>query len=122
MKSVGVGERTQDFEPFYPNWMALRILGMGNMISLMERASTEVNNANAAWMREKMAKAECNFNNFMMQLELVSSMGSMAGVAKMLPGLGNMINNSQLRTFFFCLFCGERAMPREWHSCPSSKR
>ncbi len=73
-------------------------------------------------MQEKMAKAKFNFEDFMAQSKLVSSMGSMAEVAKMFPGLGNMINNSQLRTFFFCLFCGKRVMPREWHSCPSSKR
>jgi signal recognition particle subunit SRP54 len=103
--------------------MALHILGMGDMISLVERASAEVTNADAAWMREKMAKAKFGLDDFIMvQSKLVSSMGSMAGVAKMLPGLGNMIDNSQLRTFFFCLFCGKRAVPREWHSCPSSKR
>jgi signal recognition particle subunit SRP54 len=122
MKFIGVGKRSQDLEPFYPDWMASCILGMGDMISLVERASTEVNDANAARMREKMAKAKFDFDNFMAQSELVSSMGSLVGVAKMLPGLGNMIDNSQLRTFFLCLFRGERAMPREWHSSPSSKR
>jgi signal recognition particle GTPase len=87
----------QDLEPFYPDQMASCILGMGNVISLVERASTEVTDANAARMQEKMAKAKFNFDNFMVQSKLVSSMGCMAGVAKMLPGLGNMINNSQLR-------------------------
>ncbi len=51
-----------------------------------------------------MAKAEFNFDNFMAQLKLVSSMGSMAGMAKMLPGLGSMIDDSQLKTFFFWPF------------------
>ncbi len=57
----------------------------------------EVTDANAAWMQEKMAKSKYNFDDFMVQSKLVSSMGSMAGVTKMLPGVGNMIDNSQLR-------------------------
>ena len=96
IKFVGVGERTQDLEPFYPDRMASRILGMGDVISLVEKASMEVSDADAARMQEKMAKAEFDFDDFMTQSRLVSSMGSMAGVAKMLPGLGNMIDNSQL--------------------------
>ncbi len=67
------------------------------MISIVEKALMEVTDANATRMQEKMAKAEYDFNDFMAQSKLVSSMGSMAGVAKMLPGVGNMINNSQLR-------------------------
>ena len=97
IKFVGVGERTQDLEPFYPDRMASRILGMGDVISLVEKAAMTVTDADAARMQEKMAKAEFDFDDFMAQSKLVSSMGSMAGVAKMLPGLGNMIDNSQLR-------------------------
>ncbi len=104
IKFVGVGEHVQDLKPFYPNQIASHILSMGDVISLMKRASTEISVANAAWMWEKMVKAKFNFNNFMAQSKLVSSMESMAGVAKMLPGLGNMINNTQLRTFFFAFF------------------
>lgn len=97
IKFVGVGEKTQDLEPFYPDRMASRILGMGDIVSLVEKASLEVSDADAARMQEKMVKAEFDFDDFMAQSKLVSSMGSMAGVAKMLPGLGNMIDNSQLR-------------------------
>jgi signal recognition particle subunit SRP54 len=97
IKFVGIGERVPDLEPFYPDRMALRILGMGDVISLVEKASMEVTGADAAWMQEKMAKAEFDFDDFMVQSKLVLSMGSMAGVAKMLPGLRNMIDNSQLR-------------------------
>ena len=97
IKFVGVGEKTQDLEPFYPDRMATRILGMGDIVSLVEKASLEVSDADAARMQEKMVKAEFDFDDFMTQSKLVSSMGSMAGVAKMLPGLGNMIDNSQLR-------------------------
>ncbi len=97
IKFVGVGEKTQDLEPFYPDRMASRILGMGDIVSLVEKAALEVSDADAARMQEKMAKAEFDFDDFMAQSKLVSSMGSMAGVAKMLPGLGNMIDNTQLR-------------------------
>ena len=97
IKFVGVGEKTQDLEPFYPDRMASRILGMGDIVSLVEKAALEVSDADAARMQEKMVKAEFDFDDFMAQSKLVSSMGSMAGVAKMLPGLGNMIDNSQLR-------------------------
>jgi signal recognition particle subunit SRP54 len=81
IKFVGVGERTQDLEPFYPDRMASRILGMGDVISLVEKAAMTVTDAEAARMQEKMAKAEFDFDDFMAQSKLVSSMGSMAGVA-----------------------------------------
>lgn len=97
IKFVGVGEKTQDLEPFYPDRMASRILGMGDVISLVEKASMEVSDAEAAKMQEKMAKAEFDFDDFMTQSRMVAKMGSMAGVAKMLPGIGGMIDNSQIR-------------------------
>ena len=97
IKFVGVGEKTEDLEPFYPDRMASRILGMGDVISLVEKASMEVSDADAAKMQEKMAKAELDFDDFMTQSRMVAKMGSMAGVAKMLPGLGGMIDNSQMR-------------------------
>jgi len=96
IKFVGVGEKTPDLEPFYPDRMASRILGMGDVVSLVEKASMEVSDADAAKMQEKMAKAEFDFDDFMTQSKMVSSMGSMAGVAKMLPGMGNMIDSSQI--------------------------
>ena len=97
IKFVGVGEKTQDLEPFYPDRMASRILGMGDVVSLVEKMSMEVNEADAQKMQDKMIKAEFDFDDFMTQSRMVSKMGSMAGVAKMLPGMGNMINDSQLR-------------------------
>ncbi len=78
IKFVGVGEKTADLEPFYPDRMASRILGMGDVISLVEKASMEVSDADAARMQEKMAKAEFDFDDFMTQSRMVSKMGSMA--------------------------------------------
>ncbi len=80
IKFVGFSNRVQDLEPFCPDWMALGILGMGNVTSVEEKASTEVTYDDAMQMREKMAKAEFDFDDFMEQLKLVSSMGSKAGV------------------------------------------
>lgn len=97
IKFVGVGEKTEDLEPFYPDRMASRILGMGDVISLVEKASMEVTDAEAARMQEKMTKAEFDFDDFLTQSKMVSKMGSMAGVAKMLPGMGSMIDSSQIR-------------------------
>ena len=94
---MGVGEKAADLEPFYPDRMASRILGMGDVVSLVEKASAEVSDADAAKMQEKMAKAEFDFDDFMTQSKMVSKMGSMAGVAKMLPGMGSMIDDSQMR-------------------------
>lgn len=97
IKFVGVGEKTADLEPFYPDRMASRILGMGDVVSLVEKAAAEVSDADAAKMQDKMAKAEFDFDDFMSQSKMVSKMGSMAGVAKMLPGMGSMIDDSQMR-------------------------
>merc|ERR1719296_229481 len=97
VKFVGVGEKLEDMEPFYPDRMASRILGMGDVVSLVEKASAEGSDADAAKMQEKMAKAQFDFDDFMTQSKMVSKMGSMAGVAKMLPGMGNMIDDSQMR-------------------------
>jgi signal recognition particle subunit SRP54 len=97
IKFVGVGEKTEDLEPFYPDRMASRILGMGDVVSLVEKAAMDVSEEQARKMQDKMVKAEFDFDDFMMQSRMVSKMGSMAGVAKMLPGMGNMLNNSQIK-------------------------
>lgn len=97
IKFVGTGEKTKDLEPFYPDRMASRILGMGDVISLVEKAAAEVSDADAAKMQKKMLEAKFDFGDFLQQSELVNKMGSLAGVAKMLPGMGNALNNSQIR-------------------------
>lgn len=97
IKFVGTGEKTADLEPFYPDRMASRILGMGDVISLVEKASAEVSDADAAKMQKKMLEAKFDFDDFLKQSELVSKMGSFAGVAKMLPGMGGQLNNAQIR-------------------------
>ena len=97
IKFVGTGEKTKDLEPFYPDRMASRILGMGDVISLVEKAAAEVSDADAAKMQQKMLEAKFDFEDFLKQSELVNKMGSLAGVAKMLPGMGNALSNSQIK-------------------------
>jgi len=97
IKFVGTGEKTPDLEPFYPDRMASRILGMGDVISLVEKAASEVSDAEAQEMQKKMREAKFDFDDFIKQSQLVSKMGSMAGVAKMIPGMSGQIDNSQMR-------------------------
>ena len=84
-------------EPFYPDRMASRILGMGDVISLVEKAAAQVSDADAAKMQKKMLEAKFDFEDFLKQTELVSKMGNFAGVAKMLPGIGSQLGNSQIK-------------------------
>jgi len=97
VKFVGTGERTWDLEPFYPDRMASRVLGMGDVVSLVEKAAAEVSDADAMKMQHKMLEARFDFNDFVEQSRLVSKMGNLAGVAKMLPGLGGALDNSKIR-------------------------
>ncbi len=96
IKFVGTGEKVDDLEPFYPNRMASRILGMGDVVSLVEKAASDISDAEAKQMEQKMKDAQFDFDDFRKQSEMVAKMGSLAGVAKMLPGMGNMLNNSQM--------------------------
>ena len=97
IKFVGTGEKTVDMEPFYPDRMASRILGMGDVVSLVEKAAAEVSDADAAKMTKKMLDAEFDFDDFLSQSKLVSKMGSLAGVAKMLPGMGSALDTSRIK-------------------------
>ena len=97
IKFVGVGERTQDLEPFYPDRMASRILGMGDVVSLVEKAASEMSDAEAERTAKKMLEQKFDFDDFMKQSKMVAKMGSLAGVAKMMPGMGNMMDTSRIR-------------------------
>jgi len=96
IKFVGTGEKVKDLEPFYPDRMASRILGMGDVVSLVEKAAAEVSDADAAAMTKKMADATFDFDDFVKQSELITKMGSFAGVAKMIPGIGGQIDTNQI--------------------------
>ena len=90
IKFVGTGERTPDLEPFYPERMASRILGMGDVLSIVEKAQQEMSDEEARLMEEKVKNAEFDFDDFLKQAKMVSKMGSLGGVAKMMPGMGGV--------------------------------
>jgi signal recognition particle subunit SRP54 len=97
IKFVGVGEKTMDLEPFYPDRMASRILGMGDVVSLVEKAAAEVSDAEALKMQEKMKEATFDFDDFLQQSELISKMGSFGGIAKLMPGMAGQLSNERIR-------------------------
>jgi len=97
IKFVGTGEKTPDLEPFFPDRMASRILGMGDVISLVEKAAAQVSDEEAARQMKKMMSAEFDFDDFLQQAKLATSMGGLASVTKLMPGMAGKINNNQIR-------------------------
>ncbi|MDO4912342.1 MAG: signal recognition particle protein [Lactobacillus sp.] len=93
---TGEGEKLSALEPFHPDRMASRILGMGDMLTLIEKASQEYDAQEAEKMAEKMRENTFDFNDFIDQLEQVQKMGPLDQIMKMIPGLAN---NPQLQNF-----------------------
>ena len=90
IKFMGVGEKMDEFEVFYPDRLASRILGMGDVVSLVEKAQENMDEEESMRMAEKMLKAEFDFEDFLSQMKQMKKMGSMGSIAKMLPGMGNV--------------------------------
>jgi len=86
IKFIGVGEKLDEFEPFHPERMASRILGMGDVVGLVERAAEAVSEADAQRMEERMRKGQFSLADFQEQLRQMSKLGSLENVVKMLPG------------------------------------
>ncbi len=86
IKFVGVGEKLEDFEPFHPERMASRILGMGDVVSLVEKAAEAVDIEDAKRMEEKMRKGEFTLEDFLEQLRQMKKLGPLDSIMKMLPG------------------------------------
>ncbi len=90
IKFVGVGEKVDALEPFYPDRMASRILGMGDVLSFIEKAQTTVDEKEAAKLEKKFQKNEFTLEDFRDQLVQVRKMGSIGDLLKMIPGMGKM--------------------------------
>jgi signal recognition particle subunit SRP54 len=90
IKLMGVGEKWDALEPFHPDRIAGRILGMGDVVSLVERAAETVDAEDAARMAEKFNEGKFDFNDLLAQFRQMSKMGGIGALAKMLPGLGKM--------------------------------
>jgi signal recognition particle subunit SRP54 len=91
VKFVGVGEKLSDLELFHPDRIASRILGMGDMMTLIEKAQSQIDEDEAKAMAEKMAKAEFDFEDFLGHMKKLKKLGSMEGLLKMIPGMGNIM-------------------------------
>ena len=93
---AGMGEKLTDLEPFYPDRMASRILGMGDVETLIEKAQAAIDQEAAMEMEEKMRKATFDFNDYLSQLEQVEKMGDINDIMGMIPGLGNKLKNVEI--------------------------
>lgn len=89
IKFAGVGEKLSDFEAFVPNRMAGRILGMGDVVGLVERAAEAIDQEEALRMADKMKKASFDFNDFLAQMRMMNKMGGMTSILGMMPGMGD---------------------------------
>ncbi|HST36481.1 MAG TPA: signal recognition particle protein [Allosphingosinicella sp.] len=92
IKFAGVGEAIDKLEPFHPERVAGRILGMGDVVSLVERAQETINAEDAEAMAKKMAKGQFDLNDLRSQLQQMQRMGGLGALAAMMPGLGKMKN------------------------------
>lgn len=85
---VGMGEKLSDLEQFYPSRMASRILGMGDVLSLIEKAEAEIDEDQAKQLTQKMKKNQFDYNDFLASTQQMKKMGGMSGILGMLPGMG----------------------------------
>ncbi|PSP17129.1 MAG: signal recognition particle protein [Cyanobacteria bacterium QS_8_64_29] len=90
IKFAGTGEKVEPLQPFHPDRMASRILGMGDVVSLVERAQEEIDMADAEQMQAKMLEARFDFNDFLKQMRLLKNMGSFGSIMKLIPGMNKL--------------------------------
>ncbi len=93
IKFVGTGEKMEALDAFHPERMANRILGMGDIVSLVERAQEQFDEEEAQKLRKKIAKNQFNFNDFLTQIAQVKKMGNLKDLASMIPGVGKALKN-----------------------------
>lgn len=93
---VGMGEKPENLELFYPDRMASRILGMGDVLTLIEKAQAAYDEKSAREMAEKMSKAQFDFNDYLEQSAQLRKMGDISELLGMLPGVGGQLKNAQM--------------------------
>lgn len=96
IKFVGVGEKAEDLEPFYPERIASRILGMGDVVSLVEKAQETIDQAEAEALQAKMAKANFTLEDYLAQFQRVKKMGSIESLVDMIPGMKGKVSEEDL--------------------------
>ena len=97
IKFIGTGEKVEALQPFHPERMASRILGMGDVLTLVEKAQKEVELADAEVMQKKLQEATFDFSDFVKQMRLIKRMGSLGGLVKMIPGM-NKIDDGMIKS------------------------
>lgn len=102
---IGMGEKLSDLEQFYPDRMASRILGMGDIQSLIEKAAVEVDEEQAKELSQKLRKAEFDYNDFLTQMQQIKKMGGMGSILSMMPGVGSQLSGIDMDE-------GERSLRR----------
>ena len=93
---LGMGEKLSDLEPFYPDRMAGRILGMGDVLSLIEKAQSEMDEEKAKESVRKLSKGQFNYDDFLEQMNQLQKLGGIAGILKMLPGMNKAMQGIDL--------------------------
>lgn len=96
IKFVGIGEKLDAIDMFHPERMADRILGMGDIVSLVERAQEQYDEVEARKLQKKIAKNQFNFNDFISQIEQIKKMGNLKDLAGMIPGVGKALKNIEI--------------------------
>src|SRR5438552_2204209 len=96
IKFVGIGEKLEDFEPFHPERMASRILGMGDVISLVEKAAETVDLDEAKRLEEKLRKGQFTLEDFLDQLRQMKRLGPLESLVGLLPGGSEMMKSADL--------------------------
>jgi len=119
IKFVGVGEKLDKLEEFHPDRMASRILGMGDVVTLVEKAQEHFEAEEAEKMQKKMAKGSFGFDDFLKQLQAVKKMGGMKSMLKMMPGAGGGLDDldvddgqfRQMEAIVYSMTPAERRQP-----------
>ena len=96
IKFVGTGEKLEDIDIFYPDRMANRILGMGDIVSLVERAQEKVDQEEAERLQKKFKKNEFDLEDFLSQIQQIKKMGNIKDLVKMIPGMNKMVGDEEL--------------------------
>ncbi len=96
IKFVGIGEKIENLDVFHPDRMASRILGMGDIVSLVEKAAEEIDKEEAEKLQEKLKKNEFDLNDFLSQLRQMSRLGGIENILKFLPGGDKLAGMSEL--------------------------
>ncbi len=96
IKFISIGEKMDELEQFHPDRIASRILGMGDVVTLVEKAQDGIDQAKAKKLEEKLKRAEFDLEDFLDQLQQIKKMGSLESLLKMIPGVGRQIKNAQV--------------------------